>query len=194
MVNTRKTYIVLILLGVTTMMLFGCSMDRVGPKPTGAPELASYKHSYIGDASAVGAVIGKGLGSEYGNGYELSTSKEPYGLIIHYKWKEAQRESKKGYFSYWSNETAPYTALSNAMLLFSYVDNAEWVTFRFATKEGGQDEELTVQRDELERIVGFSLKELPSQEAELWKEIMKLTHLHQDAFQNQTEQWSKSLK
>ena len=68
------------------------------------------------------------------------------------------------------------------MLFLSMVDNARWVTFRLQEAEQEQMRDITIEREPIERIIGMSLVQLPEDENELWKEIIRLLQLHRTAF------------
>lgn len=177
--QARKTGILLLLL---VFILFGCSLEPVRKQELQQPSLSSYKHSYIGDAGAVSQIIGFGLGTAYGQGIELKTSEEPYGLIMNIGLHQSSPESEQDYQTYWGRAAAPHTALSNAMLFLSMVDNAGWVTFRLQEAEQDQMRDITIEREPIERIIGMSLVQLPEDENEIWKEIIRLLQLHRTAF------------
>ena len=104
--------------------LAGCSKST----PTNElEELLTYKNSYVGDNSAVVNIINRLPAHEYLDGFELQTSQEPYGIVIHYK----NFEQKPIKLDDNSSSNAPIDEVlkGNAMILFSLIKNAEIITF-----------------------------------------------------------------
>lgn len=111
-----------------------------------AHELYKYKTAYVGDASKVGGIIknlpiNKFIPMLNGNGMELFTKEEPYGLAIDYTTDE-----KTGNSLYENQDESAF--VKSAIILFSLVDNLEYVQFRITY--GDKNSYLnTVHRDGL---------------------------------------------
>lgn len=118
-----------------------------------AESLWAHRTSYIGDNSAVGNIIGA-LNFPEGTAYdsfELNTSERPYALTVHLKTDTETRN----YYSGAIYET-PFQV--NACILFSLIENADYVTF---TLDDGVLEPYSMQytADWADDIVGTDLWE-----------------------------------
>lgn len=121
--------------------------------PSNKYDLFQYKDSYVGDNSAIGAIVAQLENKKHLEGFELKTDKEPYGIILNYMD---------------GIEAAPMkeTVIYNATFLFALVSNVEWITFNIGS------ETHTVKKDELTGWYNQELSNFKNEE-ELKIEINK---------------------
>jgi len=91
--------------------------------------LFDLKNTQLGDASNVGAV----LGHLDGGTFQLQTAESPYGLTVAYE------------------ELTEAQAFDNAVVIFTLIPNAGWVSFEMG------EEEIRWTRDEVTEILGREL-------------------------------------
>jgi hypothetical protein len=103
-----------------SLFITGCNTESE------SVDLFQYKDSFIGDASAVSAIIRHLPNSESFKDMELKTKAEPYGMIVNYK-------------SMMNHKKMQETIIHNATFLFALVKNADWIQFQF----GDQTEEVS---------------------------------------------------
>ncbi len=88
-------------------------------------KISSYKTSNVGDASKVGSII-ENLPQpdpyHIQNMFSLQTDNEPYGLTVYYEYVDYEGESEPFYLSTMDN---------NALILFTYIDNLDHITFAY---------------------------------------------------------------
>lgn len=135
------------LVGVSLLglaLLSGC-----GGAGASGENLFQYKDSYVGDNSAVGAILGMLPGGGQVQRFALETKTEPYGVTVELD------EAMAG-----TAQARERTFLYDATVLLALVSNAEWVTFRSGS------EERTVTRAEVQELYGVDVREV-STEAEL---------------------------
>ena len=107
--------------------------------PNLAPEaLLKLKMPYIGDNSRVSRMIGSLPLAEYGNGMELQTKQEPYGLIVNYdmtglgdKIFASRPDKAKTDSGGW--DISPYLSAQlhkNGAIILSLIDNCSSVQFK----------------------------------------------------------------
>lgn len=84
-------------------------------------DLFHYKHTYVGDNSAVGTIVKQLAHHQELRQIALETKQTPYGITLDYKeieTEEVEQEIKE-------------TVLYNATYLFALVDNVDHITFSF---------------------------------------------------------------
>ena len=101
-----------------------------------------YKHSYVGDNSAVGNIVKQLAHHQELRQIELETKQTPYG--IHLTYQEIDAEAVE--------QEIKETVLYNATYLFALVDNVDRITFTFP------DNAYTVTRAELDGWYNKPLK------------------------------------
>lgn len=138
---------------VILLLLNGCQSSKPNE------DLFHYKGSYVGDNSAVGNILHQLRGSEYVEGYELTTNTEPYGIIVKYISDNAGMSEKN----------VKKTVLYNATFLFALIHNVDWITFSFG------DQQYKVEKQFLEEWYGKDLAEFNNEE-----ELIKLAKLFID--------------
>ncbi|MGL4337590.1 MAG: DUF4825 domain-containing protein [Turicibacter sp.] len=105
-------------------------------------ELQTYRDVYIGDNSAVSAIINNLPGNSYVDGFELKTNEPPYKVIINYD-KSKVKDPKESY-DFW-NENTKTLFLNNAKVMFALIHNVDFISFQM-----GEEYEVTYSRNELE--------------------------------------------
>ena len=114
--------------------------------------LYNYRTQYIGDNTKVGNIVSylaipDGFDYDY---FELKTSEEPYGLIIHLKAKaELRADAKFG-------STLDEMFSHNAQLALSLIKNAQWVEYALSDGYVWEDS-YRYERTDLESKSGLSL-------------------------------------
>ncbi|WP_062106903.1 DUF4825 domain-containing protein [Bacillus niameyensis] len=134
------------------VILMGCSVRNHDNE-----SIFELKGSYIGDASAVGKIVGYLPKSELFEGMELKTTDKPYGMILNYKDTNMNEDSMKE------------TALYNASYIFTLFRNADWIEFRFGEKS------MTVTKGKLEEWYRAELYKYENEE-----DLQKLIQKHLD--------------
>lgn len=130
------------------LLLTGCHSNNT------MENIFQYKDSYVGDNSAVGNIAQQLHNSEYLDGFELKTTKEPYGIILNYHLNHSEEVYKE-------------TVIRNSTYLFALVQNVDWITFRFNKLE------YKITKDKLQSWYGKEISSISSEE-ELEKLIEKL--------------------
>jgi beta-lactamase regulating signal transducer with metallopeptidase domain len=150
--------------------LLSFSVSRSGVR-TGSP-LAFF---YVGNAGKVGGLI-SGMPKPNGikwNGLELETKSPPYGVIIHYSMNDATDVLRNGAISH-------DVFYRNSILLLSLIDNVDHIT-SFIVDNTGQDDgatySVTVQRDQVESMLGEDVRHYAEDEASLRQLIDRLNNL-----------------
>ncbi len=116
-----------------------------------AKELFRNKTPYLGDASKVGGILNnlpstKLIPTLYGSGMELFTKEPPYGLAFNLNSQD--KELAKSL----NEKSAKSVFIKNAAVLFSLVDNLEYVRF-IITFNGKPGLEIALQRAEIEAVM-----------------------------------------
>ncbi|WP_309121242.1 DUF4825 domain-containing protein [Paenibacillus sp.] len=147
--------------GIFIILLLALFQAGIGcnSNPKEEDDLFRFKNSYVGDNGAVGNIARRlpGPGGEHLDGFELKTTEKPYGIILNYKNSETNQETMKNYEE---------NALYNASIMLALVQNADWVTFRYA------EQTYTVAREDLQRWYEQDLRDFES-ENELIQYIQK---------------------
>ena len=130
------------------LILPGCSTTDVHEKDEG---IFTFKNSYVGDNSAVGAITSNlpNPNGEQLNGLELKTTTEPYGIILNYSDVEKADGVATDYKE---------LALYNATYILALVHNADWVQFNFI------EQELLVTREKLHSLYEIDIREYSNEE------------------------------
>lgn len=115
-------------------------------------DLFHYKHSYVGDNSAVANIVKELAHHQELHQIALETKQTPYG--IHLTYKDIETENIE--------QEIKETVLFNATYLFVLVDNVDRITFTFP------DYDYTVTRDQLEHWYGQNLSTI-KQESDVKK-------------------------
>ena len=142
-------FIVFLLLVIT-----GCNNGNVSGE-----DVFLYKDSFVGDNSAVGAIITQLPFKEYYKEFALETKEEPYGILLDY---DIDAESPE-----LNDENMKELALCNSTYLFALVKNAEWFQYDFGKQN------LKVNKRELEKWYGKELSSIPNE-----KELKSLLQTH----------------
>lgn len=116
-------------------------------------DVFDYKHSFIGDNSAVVKILNALPYHESLQEVALHTKEEPYGMTV--KYNQLQGDPQK-------------IAVQNSAYLFTLIDNADWITFNF----DGEKVELT--RQEAEKLTGVNFASVTKEE--LSKAVENKTH------------------
>ncbi|OCS87808.1 hypothetical protein A6M13_10950 [Caryophanon tenue] len=95
-----------------------------------------YKNAYIGDASAVSAIVEQLENSEQFMQMELFTTAKPYAVNLQYAHISEQQ------------------AMRNATYIFTLVQNVDVVQFTFA------DEQYELTRQEIESVYGLDVRNI----------------------------------
>ena len=120
-------------------------------------ELFDFKHSYIGDNTAVVGIVNNLMASRSFRRLELITDNEPYGVILEYRTLEDEERTEM--------------IINNSVFMFALIDNVDWITFQFS------DEQYTITRDKLELWMRGEISNFDSQE--------KLEELIQEKLQSE---------
>jgi beta-lactamase regulating signal transducer with metallopeptidase domain len=138
-------------------------------------KLMENKTLYVGNAGKVGGLI-SGMPKPNGikwNGLELETKSPPYGVIIHYSMNDATDVLRNGAISH-------DVFYRNSILLLSLIDNVDHIT-SFIVDNTGQDDgatySVTVQRDQVESMLGEDVRHYAEDEASLRQLIDRLNNL-----------------
>jgi len=134
-VVVKKILGILIILG-TGIFFLACTKEESVP----FENLLSYKHSYVGDNSAVGGIISELPAGETLDQFELRTSDQPYGIIVTYDTTSSK----------WHEEMSQNVMMYNSAAFFALVDNVEVVTF---VLKGDKTEEVHFLRKEVEVLM-----------------------------------------
>ncbi|MEI5906788.1 DUF4825 domain-containing protein [Bacillus spongiae] len=124
------------------IVLSGCSQ----PMNNSNIELFDYKESYIGDNSAVGAIIAKLPAGKSLYNYSLETDEKPFGLAIQYKDSSLNEVDM--------NETIMY----NATFLYALIQNVDRIQFDF------QHRVYVVYREDLQKWYSKDLREFETEQ------------------------------
>ncbi|MBO0602230.1 DUF4825 domain-containing protein [Sporosarcina sp. E16_3] len=143
----RKIINFLIFLLLIMLFLSGCNANNKNGN------LFQYKDSFVGDNSAVGNIANQLRSGENLEGFELKTKEKPYGIILNYDWLESEQNYKE-------------TAIFNATFLFSLVQNVDWITFNFDSRE------YKITKENLQEWYGKELSEFKNED-ELRKYIQE---------------------
>jgi len=139
-------------------------------------KLLKNKTPYVGDNSKVAAIIDalklpEGL---IRNTIELKTEESPYGLIINLDMEDASGMLQNGAIS--SN-----ALFTDSVLLFSLIDNVDYIEFRIEDKTGKYDGAkygFTFTRAEVERLTGEDVRVYSANEASIQKLIDKVLNMN----------------
>ncbi|MGE6556537.1 DUF4825 domain-containing protein [Exiguobacterium artemiae] len=115
-------------------------------------DLFHYKHSYVGDNSAVANIVKELAHHQELHQIALETKQTPYGIHLTYKDIETEQVEQE----------IKETVLFNATYLFVLVYNVDRITFTFP------DYKYTVTRDQLEQWYGQNLSTI-KQESDVKK-------------------------
>ncbi|AWB45248.1 peptidase M56 BlaR1 [Paenibacillus sp. CAA11] len=136
--------------------------------------LMKNKTLYVGNHIKVGGLIGgmprpEGLEAK---GLELQTTKQPYGVIVHYLMNDSAEVMKEGA----PNVEAFYR---NAILLLSLIDNVGYITYSMVDHTGrlnGETYNCTFTREQAEQFLGEDVRRYADDEASLRKLIDRLNN------------------
>ncbi|MGI8384059.1 DUF4825 domain-containing protein [Robertmurraya sp. P23] len=117
------------------LFLSGCNSNKTNN------DIFNFKGSYVGDNSAVGNIVNQLQGGEHLRGFELKTNEEPYGVILKYQWLDTEQKHKE-------------TAIYNSIYLFTLVQNVDWITFIFDSRE------YTITKEDLQEASGIKFSEI----------------------------------
>lgn len=131
-----KRISIMIIAMLMATLLLGCSMEEKQPFES----LLSYKESYVGDASAVGAIVRELPGSETFNGMALQTGEKPYGITLKYNILAGE----------WEDINSQNLMMYNAASLFALVHNVDNITF---VLEGDRETQIHFLRSEIEALI-----------------------------------------
>jgi len=116
-------------------------------------DIFQYKDSFVGDNSAVGNITNQLPGAEHLKNFELKTKEEPYGIILNYDWTESEQQYKE-------------SVINNATILFTLIQNVDWITFNSDILE------YTIRKETIQEWYGKKLSEVQNEE-ELTEMIQK---------------------
>lgn len=116
-------------------------------------DIFQYKDSFVGDNSAVGNITNQLPGAEHLKNFELKTKEEPYGIILNYDWTESEQQYKE-------------SVINNATILFTLIQNVDWITFNSDILE------FTIRKETIQEWYGEKLSEVQNEE-ELTEMIQK---------------------
>ena len=114
---------------------------------------SDYKGTYVGNNSAVGAILNELPAHEYLEDFSLKTDQPPYEMTIRYKTlQQTEAEIDKEEARVVSAKTA---LKGNAILLFALIENVEGIHFKLQGQEevSFNREELTKEFGDLESVV-----------------------------------------
>lgn len=114
---------------------------------------SDYKGTYVGNNSAVGAILNELPAHEYLEEFSLKTDQPPYEMTIRYKnFQQTEAEIDKEEARVVSAKTA---LKGNAILLFALIENVEGIHFKLQGQEevSFNREELTKEFGNLESVV-----------------------------------------
>lgn len=112
-------------------------------------DLFHYKHSYVGDNSAVANIVKELAHHQELHQIALETKQTPYGIHLTYKDIETEQVEQE----------IKETVLFNATYLFVLVDNVDRITFTFP------DYTFTVTRDKLDGWYNTQLSTIEQEQA-----------------------------
>jgi hypothetical protein len=92
-----------------------------------ASELLKYKTKYVGDNSKVGNIISNLPFANIRGTYTLTTSKKPYGVTVNYIYGHGAIPKD-------SDSDVNKIMQNNAAVMFSLIDNVDWITFIWTIK------------------------------------------------------------
>ncbi|OLP63447.1 hypothetical protein BACPU_32430 [Bacillus pumilus] len=157
-----------------TVILSACSSqasekesDIKGIEDISLKQLSKHKNSYIGDNSAIGAILSDLPGNVIRE-YEIADEK---ALKVTYGVKENTTYTKEQFDSFWFDEkdTIEKNYLYNALALFILIDNVEQVTLKMNSNDKPS---VTFERKKLEQKLPHSFKDYRDNPA-LWdKELV----------------------
>lgn len=166
----KRFYLVLLLV----VFLVGCQSSEtqhhpIGPitdiKAVSIETLLKYQDSYVGDASAVGGIVGNLPGSGFVKQISLETTNAPYGIQVDYGLRENSNLQKE-FVQFWDEENTKNILINNAVALFVLVQNVDTVTFNLDTPN---KQFFSFTRKELENFYGKDLR-LYAQDKTLWEQ------------------------
>lgn len=114
---------------------------------------SDYKGTYVGNNSAVGAILNELPAHEYLEEFSLKTDQPPYEMTIRYKnFQQTEAEIDKEEARVVSAKT---DLKGNAILLFALIENVDCIHFNLQNQEetSFNREELTEEFGDLESIV-----------------------------------------
>ncbi|OIN65888.1 DUF4825 domain-containing protein [Exiguobacterium sp. KRL4] len=120
-------------------------------------DLFHFKHSYVGDNSAVANIVKELAHHQELHQIALETKQTPYGIHLTYKDIETEQVEQE----------IKETVLFNATYLFVLVDNVDRITFTFP------DYTFTVTRDKLDSWYNTQLSTIEQEQA-----VTKLIQRH----------------
>lgn len=137
----KKHIFSVIMLLAIFVVLSGCDSDSGID-----PEIFQYKNSYVGDNSAVSAIVSQlpAPNGEELTDIELQTKTEPYGVTLNYK-KQENLDGVEPASDY------SRTVIYNSSVLLFLVPNAEVVTFNYVK------EQYTITKQNVEEWLGKPL-------------------------------------
>ncbi len=152
-----------------------------------ARKLYEFKTAYVGAASKVGGIVGNlpltgSLPDLKGNGIELFTIEEPYGLAVDYITSEATE-------NIFNKPDSSFE--KSAAVLFSLVDNLSYVQFRITSEKKKSTVEKTFHRTEIESFLKEDVGVYAKDEAGFVQFILKLMNtdfnsMNEDGTDNST--------
>ena len=136
-----------LILTIFLTLVIGCS------RLPGEFDWSDYKGTYVGNNSAVGAILNELPAHEYLEDFSLKTDQPPYEMTIRYKnFQQTEAEIDKEEARVVSAKTA---LKGNAILLFALIENVEGIHFKLQGQEevSFNREELTKEFGDLESVV-----------------------------------------
>lgn len=148
---------------IISLSLIGCKSNSI-TTPTknvkttsqiNTDDLLKYKGSYVGDNSAIGHIISELPAREYNAGFNLETTKEPYGITINYKANQSL--GIENYNDFWKNKNLDEFLEKNAVILLALIQNSDYIQFNI---DDVGKESYNYTRNDLEQKYGVDLKDL----------------------------------
>lgn len=137
--NRKPAVWAAIMLVIAAAIIAVCLLTKPAENNAGAPDaetLYALRTEYIGDNSAVGAILdalgfraagAAGEGQAYTYSFEVETASEPYGVVVRYAFAGAlpQRSAE------WNRQMA-----QRGYIALALIDNAEWLRWEDVGAEG----------------------------------------------------------
>lgn len=133
-ITTFKKIVVLsifiLLLGIIGCSKYSEEKETTNESNVNLNTVLKYKDSYVGDNSAISNIINNLPGNIYNEGIELQTTSKPYEITIYYKsFKDISIRFEDNSLL---SSSFPYVMKTNALIIFSLVQNADIVNFNIA--------------------------------------------------------------
>ena len=150
----RPTFWVLLMVvvAVIAMSIALMSNQKVRGKETNAQKLYTNKTQYVGNNSKVGSIINAlSFPDKFiGHGFELQTSKAPYGITMKFT---TDTET----LNFYKNSANQMILMKNAAIMFSLVNNVGTITVHLS--DGSNEYDILHTRENIDAFLGKDVRE-----------------------------------